>query len=512
MNVNTRKNNELVAAVDHPISPPRRGSAVVMVLTILAVTMTLAYAVLRSQGTAVQIQSNSNRLGSARQAAQAGMAAAMRAMSTNGWSGVTSTLAGSISPRDTYTVTYTVGDALLLSTDPAYSEYPYRVTITSVGYSSDPANASVTSKHTIQQVMCLIPRALNAEPTEFTQMLNYTLFQFSNDAVQMEPATRIEGKVRLQGALSLDTGEGWSTTIKNRWISDIGQMRLNGYADYRPFNAQVDLAFSSTDSTTRGYLTSQLGLAVTDLPQASTSSSWSFPTGISSYVLYTGGPSYAVQSVSGTLSGVTLKPNPVSNPLGLFYSSGDLTIGNNVKLTGTLIVNGAINITGDGSQLTAFSGPNLDGATKPIQLPVVISAGKFDVKSSADGDSIKGAVVVFDEYLIETRSESSAFSIEGRLMAEKLTFQPRTEWVRSGSTWSLLYSWFSSQSNGSNNTIYLPLYIWFFNSDPTPTVTVVPETTPANYHWHKPNNPVFVPTAADNGALLWEFRSCVELP
>lgn len=41
---------------------------------------------------------------------------------------------------------------------------------------------------------------------------------------------------------------------------------------------------------------------------------------------------------SGTLNNITLNPDPVTNPGGVFYTDADTTLGDNVKINGTLIV------------------------------------------------------------------------------------------------------------------------------------------------------------------------------
>ena len=64
-------------------------------------------------------------------------------MQTSAWGGVGSTLSGSLSPYEQYTVTYTTGDATLTSASPDWSDFPYRVTLDSIGKAADPADAPV---------------------------------------------------------------------------------------------------------------------------------------------------------------------------------------------------------------------------------------------------------------------------------------------------------------------------------------------------------------------------------
>jgi hypothetical protein len=61
---------------------------VIVVLGVISITLALSYAMLRSQVTSVQIQSNLDRRNAARQAAYAGVSAALRAMHQSSWGGV----------------------------------------------------------------------------------------------------------------------------------------------------------------------------------------------------------------------------------------------------------------------------------------------------------------------------------------------------------------------------------------------------------------------------------------
>src|SRR5262245_40477564 len=88
----------------------RGGISVVVVLAILAVTLASSYAIMRSQFVSNRIQQNSNRYGLARQAAMIGLSAAMRAMEQSGWTGVNTTLAGTLNSQDSYSATFTAGD------------------------------------------------------------------------------------------------------------------------------------------------------------------------------------------------------------------------------------------------------------------------------------------------------------------------------------------------------------------------------------------------------------------
>src|SRR5437763_2390944 len=124
-----------------------RGIAVIMVLGILAITIAVSYATLRGQGTTTQLARNGGRSLEARAAARSGISAALRAMSENTWGGVSSTLQSNVTANSWYQVTFKTGDAKLTSTDPVYSEWPFRLTIESIGYAADPLNTNIQAQY-----------------------------------------------------------------------------------------------------------------------------------------------------------------------------------------------------------------------------------------------------------------------------------------------------------------------------------------------------------------------------
>ena len=108
----------------------------------------------------MRIQQNSNRHALARQAAMVGLSVAMRKMEVSGWTGVNSTISGSLNAQDSYSVTYTAGDDSLTSGSANYSEYPYRVTFMSTGTSTDSGSSPSRATHKVRAVVRLIPRKL----------------------------------------------------------------------------------------------------------------------------------------------------------------------------------------------------------------------------------------------------------------------------------------------------------------------------------------------------------------
>lgn len=183
----------------------RAGVAVVIVLGLLAVTLALSYAMLRSQTTIETMQRNDGFRSTARQAAQAGLTAGLRAMHGARWAGVDTPLSGKFDDNTSYTVTYQTGDASLKTTDADYDEYPYRVTVTSKATATDPATPAVQSTYTSQAVVQLIRRKLADQPSAWTAMQPYTVYQWgtgSGREVDIEVPVRVEGLTLFQNEVA----------------------------------------------------------------------------------------------------------------------------------------------------------------------------------------------------------------------------------------------------------------------------------------------------------------------
>ena len=129
----------------------RRGITIVVALGLLSVSLALSYAVLRSQALATQVQSNGNLQARARAAAWTGFAAGLRAMHQSDWSGVNTSVTSKLKGSDSYSVSWTTGDASLSPGNAAYSEYPYRVTLSVTGTSVDLLHSGVRATRQVER-------------------------------------------------------------------------------------------------------------------------------------------------------------------------------------------------------------------------------------------------------------------------------------------------------------------------------------------------------------------------
>ena len=318
----------------------RRGVAVLLVLLMVIVAMALSYAVMREQYTATTLQSNSGLGMSARQAALAGMSVALANMQSSSWAGVGSSLNQSLGTNAQFQVTFTTGDSSLTAGQANYSDYPYRVTVVSVGTVTDPGNSSRTSSYTIQAVVHLVPRAVAAEPANWTTMCGYTLYQWTSGTFAVNVPYRIQGPVRVQQQLQLALASssspwyGWKSKARTRYLGDLYAMFTPGSSDFRPFNGPISLPYSSQASGDVSLLNTTMGIPMSNVAQQNLAD-WMSNTSVTSYQLYPGGKVYSVPVVAQSLQNTTLAPDPIANPAGIFYCPGALSLYNNVSIQGT---------------------------------------------------------------------------------------------------------------------------------------------------------------------------------
>lgn len=492
----------------------RQGATIIVLLMLISVTLALSYAIMRSQATVTQVQSNFDRRNLARQAAMAGMTIALRKMSASDWAGVDTPLSGTLTTTESYSVTYTTGDAELTSTNPLYSEYPFRVTVKSTGISQDRANPTLNSTYVVQSVMKLVPRNLGTRETTWSQMMSFTAYQ--KDAIddfRMNMPARIEGAVRVQGEITTGNDYTWSSSAKQRFLSDLNQMRSNGYQDYRPFNGTISLPLGNTSSSDRALLSSNLGLtlvSISETPRAPLV----FPSSLQSYRLYPGGKSYSVTPTSTTVQNTSLVADPITNPLGIFFNSSTITLKSNVTIRGTVISGNDVYVDGTNVVFQPFDLPSLSTSTGPVRLPAAVAGSDFEVDDAGTG-SLTGIVLARNYFQIGRGHQNQAFTVTGRVVADGFRIYERSDWDYSSFVWNWLYSLFNSQlSNPPSERInYFPVYLWNSGMSPVPLLTIKPPdpSIPLNFHWQDPAQPFYIAHPSDGG-LRWDLVRWAENP
>lgn len=491
----------------------RRGVAVVMVLGLLAITLALSYSMLRGQTMTAQLQQNFTRTVDARYAAQAGMNAALRKMHEANWQGVDVPVHGKIDEHTGYDITYTTGDASLTPSSPAWSEYPFRVTVRVVGYAENPDQPAVKSTHTLETVVQLVRRAFNSQPSGWTNAQAYALYQWATEKQTLHPPFRIEGNAFMLGELSLAPSYP-PATQRARYFSDLNLMRIAGLGDYRPFGGGT-LTLNLTRQGTSELTALQTQLAVPTLHTGAASNQpVAPPAGATTYQLYPGGKAYEIPSLQrqfgAVMQGATAQPDPVENPLGVFRSEGWMTFGDNAKVIGTVLSPGSSSdlvVAGKNVEIRGYNLPPLEGSSEVAQLPALLVRDDLIVYGGS-GSTIKGLAMVWNRFQIDDGATSTSMNLTGKLLARNVAIGKRTEWNQvSNSTWTNSLNNFLLQVLLPFSTKFYPQYFQQHSGfSYQPKITFKPDSTPVRYHWQDWNKPVYVKGASDPG-LRWQIIS-----
>lgn len=490
----------------------RRGLAIILVLAMISMTMAVSYSLLRSQSAQLKSAGGSDLRTEAREAALSGMSAALRRMNQTSWSGADSTITGTLSTTQSYTATYTTGDAAIGVDAPNAADWSYRVTIDTTGYATDTSISTVPTTYKIQAVAKVVLKQVSANPTIWPTMQNYVIYQTGTDDCPLQLPFRFEGALRFQGSLTnFSTTYPSPTGARADYLSDLNSMRANGYGDYRPFNGTLSLPTASTSSTIRSLFTSNLGLTVTNLA-ATTSTGWSTPSStMSTYQLYPGGRNYTIPTLATTVSGTALQPDPRTNPAGLFYRNGDVTLGNSTSITGTIISSGKVKFTGTNVAVQAFSLPPIEGSSTANQLPAVIATSDITVGDGATA-TVRGTVATFAKFSASAGTQDSLFDLKGKLICRQMEVLSRSEWNLGSFWWSLAYSWFNSQVNDSNGQKYLPVYMQNWGMYYPPKITITgPAGAATAQQWFAAGTPLYIVGTGDSG-MRWSIVRMKENP
>lgn len=491
----------------------RRGMAVVVVLGLLAITLALSYSMMRTQSMTLLIERNVSRRTLAEDAADAALSLAIAAMHNSNWAGVDVPLSGNLGNNCAYVATFTTGDSNLTAASPNYSEFPYRVTITATGIATDPSDPLIDVRHTKTAVLSLRRRALQSSPSNWTMVRSNTVFSWGTGSSTLQFPLEVEGTTCILGQLRICPTYPAHAASRTRYLQDLNSMRGAGLGDFRPLQDTVRLSWRTT-SDNRSLIENQLGVtAITD-NSTSTSAPATLPNSVNTYRLYPGGKQYsipAIQSTFGsTLSSRTIEADMSTNPLGVFRSTGLVTVANNVTFRGTLLSTGTsddVAITGTGVTFEPLQLPSIEGDSTLRKLPALLVRDDLQVYSGSQ-TTINGMAMVWDEFDLKAGSSSTRFSLEGNLAASTVLVNGRADWAMSSFMWSLYLSLFNLQNSDpptSTSTPYFPQWCqWNLGMTMEPTLTMKRNSDGVIPHWHDFSQPLFVPRSGDN-ALMWNL-------
>ena len=379
-----------------------------LVMVAISMSLVLTLSFVRTQATVDQMTQNGMRGDLALQAAHAGAAHALREIHTATWSGVTSTLNRTVTVDKGGTSSYSVR---YQPTETLGGEHPathaLRLRVISTGNWTGLRDSSRRVEKVVEVHCELVPRVPGkgstsawdevANPGAFDVIQNYALYcRGAGTSLVLDPCDRIDGNIFLDDRLTLYGDPAWSSSEQADFLSDVGnRFTSNGVARFpHPFAGTITFQNKPSGSvqTQLQRLKSSWTSGASQLSEPAVSES-----GWQSYRLYSGGFEYQAESLGSYLSNTTLGPS-ASNPLGLFYRSGNVTIGDNVQIIGTVVSSGQVRFSGDDSYVTAFD--YLDQSGQPVaddaqlwrRLPAIVADSvTFDRDCRV---AIHGAVLV----------------------------------------------------------------------------------------------------------------------
>jgi hypothetical protein len=505
----------------------RRGVALIVILGMLAITIAVSYALMRSQVQTTLLQTNAQTNNLARQAAEAGLIRAIRKMSVDGaWSGVGTTLSGNVDSQSSYSVTFTAGDASLAPTDPSYSEYPFRVTVVSTGTALNSSDNTLPTAYTMSAVLQLVRRALNtsATPSRWGAMNGFTCYQWNASAspeiVEVDAPIQFQGPVCFLGTLQfqqLSINPGHTDELcRTRYIQDLNNKKMLTGVDYRHFTGSVTLGsgVSRQASSTETEITGLLGILVNYAAPPS-SNPMSYATAPTTYRLYEGGPTYTVGNIVSTYgstpTGQVIGASASTNPLGIYTTGGSINLKSGTKFTGVLFSDGTsdeVRFDGTGVELNGLTLPALSGSSTVYQLPAAMANNDLVIKNNSSS-LVRGLIISWSDFVLESGSQATAFNLQGRVFANDLDVSPRTEWTAvSHSTWNTKFTLFLLQLLYP----YFPDYMAAssYNLQPAPQITFQPSSN-VTYHWPDWSQPIYT-TAVGDAGLRWNIVSWKDGP
>ncbi|MEJ5342121.1 MAG: hypothetical protein WHT09_11170 [Thermogutta sp.] len=474
----------------------RRGFILLVVLLTVISALALGYSALCVMSIHYRIVRNGQLREKAEAAAESGLSIAFAKMFSPGWPGVGTVLAGSCAPNEAFEVVYVAGDATLEAGDPDFDRYPLRVTLKAKGSAWLPGESEYPSVCEKTWIVELEPRALSPEPSDWDTIQKYTIYQTGSDTNRFNIPCQVEGPVRFQSAVRVAPDYPTSNP-RYQYLSDLYAMKQAGYPDYRPFTGTVRWpAYLQTLDDLNALL--WLNVSVIPVLPQYPSGDLQSPTTLSQYRVYPGGPLYAVPQLPAALADVSMAPDPVTNPCGLYFRSGSLTIQDNVQWTGSVIVTGDVIISGSNVSLRAVQMRSISADKNAVELPVLVC--KNLRVEPGTGRQIEGLVGAFGEIQIKKAPDTTDIKFSGKVFATRFRIDPRTPWDTVD--WDKKLSDFQKQkpfATGDNK--YFPLWLRQFGLDPAPKVRFSDRTVAIAYHWKDAANTVYAPAPQDYTAI-----------
>lgn len=301
-------------------------------------------------------------------------------------------------------------------------------------------------------------------------------------------------------------GDNPPGSARTRYLEATKSLADADLGDYRPLAGDVTLSSDRNDLSTALTVNRQLGCNLSYQSTATNSPGSSTITG-STYRLYPGGKQYTIPLVSSTVHYQTLEPDVDTNPLGIFRSSGSVSLGNQATVRGTLIAQNSgsdIRVQGNDVNITGVDLPALDDDSTVYQLPALIASD--DIQASYDVNAtIQGAIAAMGDLEIENLYSDSTFNLIGQAYVDEFKLHARYDWAAVAYYSSYYLVNFVNYVGHTNTSANFASWLndtsgaKFENN-----VTIdLPETSPT-YQWLDLGQPIYQKGDGDTG-LVWEL-------
>ncbi len=368
----TRGLNTIGTATRRARTRSRRGLALMIVMVALGTSLVVTLAFVRTQSTMLQIRRNAQRTDLALQAAHTGAAVGLERIHDTTWTGVTETLVRDVYADAQGTASYTV-EFQPLDPSSTAEDVGFRLIVASTGAWQSLEHADERVEKRVEVEVRLLPRLAGrpinagdsvnagdevANEQWFEDIQGYALFALglggSLQSLDIEPRARIDGNAWIRQKLDLYPDVGWGAAIREDYLESVGNLYVDGSNIYppHPFNGSLTFHTTPDSALTNDLSDLQVPWSVTtELPGYAGNlqvSDWT------PYVIYDGGFQYDAVALGASVQDVTLGPT-ADNPLGIFYSSSDVTLYDNVTIQGTIVCTGRVTIDGDSVRIASVN-------------------------------------------------------------------------------------------------------------------------------------------------------------
>ncbi len=266
--------------------------------------------------------------------------------------------------------------------------------------------------------------------------------------------------------------------------------------DLRPFNGDITYHGPNQPKATKDLLKKNLGLVTSETPRDDTPPA-THPGTVTSYQLFDGGPTYNIPVMPAEISGTEYTFDALTNPLGIYRCTGGLTLNDNSSITGMVITDGTVTVSGSDVTMDATNLPGLDGDSTIYQIPAVVGGSDIKVETGAANCQWQGLVYASKFELLE--SSVSSFQLTGKLVTPEIIVNKRSGWDLGESWWQSALNTFLSAEDGDG--YYFPTSLGL---SPVPAFYIQPETSATEYLWPDWSQPLYEADPTD-GVLRWKI-------